>query len=139
MKRFLVLIASLLVCTMFVAPGAQADPIACAAAAPKPAKGQWYYRLIDGRKCWYQGKPMLPKSSLHWAKEKPRVGAEAEAPAEARTPVEARAVEPAPDMRPSTDGRNISTSPSADPNIWPAPVQDDTSFESRWQALKPRN
>src|SRR5262245_45552238 len=24
------------------------------------------YRLIDGRKCWYEGKPMLSKSLLHW-------------------------------------------------------------------------
>jgi hypothetical protein len=26
----------------------------------------WSYRLIDGRKCWYVGKPMLSKSLLHW-------------------------------------------------------------------------
>jgi hypothetical protein len=133
MKRLLILIASLLVCTMFAPPGAHAESIACAAAVPTPPKGQWYYRLIDGRKCWYEGKPMLPKSSLHWPKETPVVEAEA------MTPLEAEAATPVPDIRPSTDGRSISTSPPADPNIWPAPARDDTSFESRWQALKPRN
>ncbi len=138
MKRLLVLIASLLVCTIVVAPGAHAESIACAAEVPKPAKGHWYYRLIDGRKCWYQGKPMLTKSSLHWPKETPPAEAEAE------PPVQARAIEPAPEVRPSTDGRSVSdvsASPAPDPKIWPAPVKalDDTSFESRWQALKPRN
>ena len=132
MKRFLILIVNLLVSTMFVAPGAQAESIACAAAVPTPAKGHWYYRLIDGRKCWYQGKPMLPKSVLHWPKEKPVVEAEVATPA------------PPPEITPSTDGRSVgdvSASPPADPNIWPAPAPalDDTSFESRWQALKRRN
>lgn len=28
--------------------------------------GYWSWRLIDGRKCWYQGKPMLSKSELEW-------------------------------------------------------------------------
>ena len=43
MKRLLVLIASLLVGAIFVAPGAHAESIACAAEVPKPAKGHWYY------------------------------------------------------------------------------------------------
>ena len=29
----------------------------------------WSYRLIDGRKCWYQGKPLLSKALLEWPKE----------------------------------------------------------------------
>ena len=42
----------------------------CSAAAPSNPHGQfWSYRLIDGRKCWYEGKPMLSKSSLEWPKE----------------------------------------------------------------------
>lgn len=132
MKRLLILVASLFVCTMFVSPGTQAESIACAAAVPTPPKGSWYYRLIDGRKCWYEGKPMLPKSSLHWPKDKPVIEADAATPA------------PPPEIRPSTDGRgagDIGTSQPPDPNIWPAPppAGDDTSFESRWQALKPRD
>jgi hypothetical protein len=34
-------------------------------ASPNP-RGYWSWRLIDGRKCWYEGKPMLSKSSLEW-------------------------------------------------------------------------
>ena len=33
------------------------------------ALGWWSYRIIDGRKCWYEGKPRLSKSSLEWLLE----------------------------------------------------------------------
>jgi hypothetical protein len=38
----------------------------CSAERPSNARTYWSYRLIDGRKCWYEGKPMLSKSLLHW-------------------------------------------------------------------------
>src|ERR1700692_3826803 len=42
----------------------------CSAAMPSNPHGRWWsYRLIDGRKCWYEGKPMLSKSLLEWPKE----------------------------------------------------------------------
>jgi hypothetical protein len=41
----------------------------CSAAKPSNPHGRWWsYRLIDGRKCWYEGKPMLSKSLLEWPK-----------------------------------------------------------------------
>jgi hypothetical protein len=50
-------------------PNAQAKQ-QCSAAPPKNPHGQWWsYRLIDGRNCWYEGKPMLSKSLLEWPKE----------------------------------------------------------------------
>ena len=50
-------------------PNAQAKQ-QCSAATPSNAHGRWWsYRLIDGRKCWYEGKPMLSKSLLEWPKE----------------------------------------------------------------------
>jgi hypothetical protein len=50
-------------------PDAQAKQ-QCSAARPTNPHGQWWsYRLIDGRKCWYEGKPMLSKSLLEWPKE----------------------------------------------------------------------
>lgn len=130
MKRLLITSASasLLACATIVSSAADAQLIECAAEVPTPPKGQWYYRLIDGRKCWYEGKPMLPKSSLRWPKDPPVEKAEA-----------AEAVTPPAEVGPSTDGRNVSAAPPPDPNIWPAPAVDDTSFESRWQALKPRS
>ena len=49
-------------------PNAQAKQ-QCSAAAPlNPDERWWSYRLIDGRKCWYEGKPMLSKSLLEWPK-----------------------------------------------------------------------
>src|ERR1043165_3628071 len=39
----------------------------CSAERPANARTYWSYRLIDGRKCWYEGKPMLSKSLLHWS------------------------------------------------------------------------
>src|ERR1700756_848607 len=42
----------------------------CSAAMPSNPQGRWWsYRLIDGRKCWYEGKPMLSKSLLEWPEE----------------------------------------------------------------------
>src|SRR6478672_2539577 len=38
----------------------------CSTERPSNARSYWSYRLIDGRKCWYEGKPMLSKSLLHW-------------------------------------------------------------------------
>jgi len=29
--------------------------------------GYWSWRMIDDRKCWYEGKPMLSKDLLEWA------------------------------------------------------------------------
>jgi hypothetical protein len=49
-------------------PNAQAKQ-QCSAAAPSNPHGRWWsYRLIDGRKCSYEGKPMLSKSLLEWPK-----------------------------------------------------------------------
>jgi hypothetical protein len=50
-------------------PHAQAKQ-QCSVAMPANPHGQWWsYRLVDGRKCWYEGKPMLSKSLLEWPKE----------------------------------------------------------------------
>ena len=46
-------------------PTAQAKQ-KCSAAMPSNPHGYWSWRLIDGRKCWYEGKPMLSKSLLEW-------------------------------------------------------------------------
>ena len=43
----------------------------CSTERPSNARSYWSYRLIDGRKCWYEGKPMMPKSMLHWAPAEP--------------------------------------------------------------------
>src|SRR5258705_12431886 len=84
----------------------------CSAAMPSNPQGHWWsYRLIEGRKCWYEGKPGLSKSLLEWAVEvsaPPASGEEVAStvPEKARNPLNSQA--------------------------W-APSDPDT-FEARWRA-----
>jgi hypothetical protein len=102
------------------APAAQVKE--CRAAVPARAQGQWSWRLIDGRKCWYAGKTVIPKSALRWP---------AAAPAQAKAAVvapaaPARAAEAAP--------VSVIAEKRSDPMDAQARMTDDDSFESRWQA-----
>lgn len=126
MKRLLILGATVLAFASFSASTSRAETIACASEVPAARSGHWYYRIIDGRKCWYQGKAMMPKSSLYWPKS-------SVAEAEGSNSEEQRA-------KPTTDGRNIAASPpAAETTAWPTPVQNEISFESRWLGLRSRN
>src|SRR6266480_6175890 len=47
------------------APTAQAKQ--CSVAMPSNPQGHWWsWRLIDGRKCWYEGRTTISKSLLQW-------------------------------------------------------------------------
>jgi hypothetical protein len=135
MKRLLILAA--LACVGFPSIS-KAETIACAAEVPAGVKGHWYYRIIDGRKCWYDGKPMMPKTSLYWPKS-------TATDAKASTAPEQRAAAPvvAEDrpVKPATDGRSVAMpSSAAEPVAWPAPaVTNEISFESRWLGLHSKN
>ncbi len=89
----------------------------CSAVPPANQHGQWWsYRLIDGRKCWYEGKTMLSKSLLEW-------------PARAPPPPSARA---GVDEEPARELRD-KPGPPLDANAW---VPDDAeTFETRWRAI----
>src|SRR3954463_4015179 len=50
-------------------PAAQANQ--CSAEKPRDAQSWWSWRIIEGRKCWYEGKPKLPKSLLQWDEQAP--------------------------------------------------------------------
>jgi hypothetical protein len=68
MSRFALgaeMVGVLAVAFLFSATPSQAKQ--CSTERPSDARSYWSYRLIDGRKCWYEGKPMLSKSLLHWA------------------------------------------------------------------------
>ena len=54
--------------TLYSATSVQAKQ--CSAERPANARSYWSYRLIDGRKCWYEGKQMISKSLLHWSTPK---------------------------------------------------------------------
>jgi hypothetical protein len=43
----------------------EAAAIECAA-EPQSGKGHWSWRMIDGKKCWYPGRPGISKDKLHW-------------------------------------------------------------------------
>ena len=43
----------------------EAAAIDCAAEAPS-GKGHWSWRMIDGKKCWYPGRPGISKDKLRW-------------------------------------------------------------------------
>lgn len=84
----------------------------CIAGPPASQHGYWSYRLIDGRKCWYEGKPMLSKSLLAW-----------------------RAQAPAPAVLDREPSRELKDKPGnpLDAKAW---AQDDLdTFETRWRAI----
>ena len=68
-KHFCSVVLTVLFAVVFSMPMAMATATAkqqCSASVPSGAPGYWSWRMIDGRKCWYEGKPMLSKSSLEW-------------------------------------------------------------------------
>src|ERR1700716_4735571 len=92
-------------------PNAQAKQ-ECSAATPSNRHGHWWsYRLINGRKCWYEGKPMLSKSLLEWHKE---VSAQLNSNGELASVLQDKPSSP------------------LDSQAW-APTDSD-SFEARWRA-----
>lgn len=79
----------------------EAAAIECAAEPLASGKGHWSWRMIDGRKCWYPGRPGMSKDKLHWPAQTvaQRGGHD---PADARAAAAAAdtpsaAVQPAPD------------------------------------------
>lgn len=95
-------------------PTAQAKQ-QCHAAMPSNSHGYWSWRLIDGRRCWYEGKPMLSKSSLEW-------------PAHA-------SAQPHSNKEPESVLTEKPNDP-LDSNAW---TPDSDSFEVRWRAIMGRN
>ena len=54
-------------CVAALAMAGTAAALAKQSCSVGPAsRGYWSWRMIDGRKCWYEGKPMLSKSMLVW-------------------------------------------------------------------------
>ena len=119
---FVVLMAALSAALIPInAPAAQIKE--CRATVPAKAQGHWSWRLIDGRKCWYAGKTVIPKSALRWP---------ATTPAQAKAPVAAPVVQ-AKAAEATTVG--VATEKRSDPMNARAQMTDDAdSFESRWQA-----
>ena len=89
----------------------------CSAALPSNPQGHWSYRLIDGRKCWYEGENNFPKSLLQWSEQTPALSAFGK-------------TEPSQEelLPPVTQ----TVSPHAEPND----QSDSESFEASWRAVE---
>ena len=82
----------------------------CSASNPSNPHEYWSWRIIDGRKCWYKGRPMLAKSELEWA---------------------------APSLPAATSASEPVSAPArfpSDPLDAQAKSIDPESFEALWQA-----
>src|SRR3981189_3349029 len=90
----------------------------CSAAMPSNPHVYWFWRLIDGRKCWYEGKPMLSKSLLEWPSE---ASAQPDSNGEVASTVPEKA-------------RNPLNSQAWAPNSQPWAPSDPDTFEARWRA-----
>jgi hypothetical protein len=71
MKRFRLVVLAVCIAPVSFFSASPARAIQCSIERPSDARSFWSYRLIDGRKCWYEGKPMLSKSLLEWPALKP--------------------------------------------------------------------
>jgi hypothetical protein len=43
--------------------------IECQPHKPHGAREYWSWREVDGRPCWYAGRPGKPKHELHWSRD----------------------------------------------------------------------
>jgi hypothetical protein len=78
-KRIRLVVLAHCVVTVFLIGMPTAHAIQCRAARPSDQQGRWWaWRLIDGQKCWYEGRAMISKSSLQWSA---RHSVKAESPA----------------------------------------------------------
>jgi hypothetical protein len=110
----------------------------CSTAMPSSSNGKWWsYRIIDGRKCWYEGKPGLSKNLLAWsqtvsAEASPKVSAQpsrkevADAvSARRRDPLDAQAWSPKDAVQPWVPEEAVQ---ARTPNYIPE------TFEALWSA-----
>jgi hypothetical protein len=46
--------------------------IECSAELPPAPKEYWSWRIIDGKRCWYPGRPGMNKANLRWPQSEPQ-------------------------------------------------------------------
>src|SRR5262245_55250797 len=61
-------IIKLVTTMMLLALTTSAAAIECRTSKPVGAQEWWSYRIVDGRRCWYAGKPGMSKAQLQWAR-----------------------------------------------------------------------
>jgi hypothetical protein len=103
----------LLIGSGFIFFVSSAQAIECRAELPSHHTAHWTYRMLEGRKCWYEGRGMVSKALLHWSVSN---------------------VSAKPDPEPATSGQSAFSFES-EPSCCSRQVDDGESFESRWQAI----
>jgi hypothetical protein len=116
---------AVLIATLFLLSAPAAQAIQCSATPSSSQQGYWFWRQIDGRKCWYVGKAMVSKSLLHWP-----AGAAEKTASNAAKP--ARVTE-TPARVPEAPAR-VTEKHNAPLNAQARMPDDTDSFESRWRA-----
>jgi hypothetical protein len=102
---------------LILAPN-RAAALECVSAAPRDSR-YWSWRQIDGRRCWYPGRPGLSKSKLYWPT------ASSVASVKQRTSGMAA---PAPPVNADADELLLN-------GVWP-PLPPQDSFEERFVGTK---
>src|ERR1700746_4153285 len=99
-------------------PTALAKQQCSSAATPSHTHGFWSWRLIDGQKCWYEGKPGLSKSLLEWPGE--------------------TSARPASDEEVASTVEKPHNPPASQVGAPNSTVKDRDTFEARWVNIGPR-
>ena len=47
--------------------------INCRTELPPAAREYWSWRIIDGKRCWYPGRPGMSKANLRWPQSEPEL------------------------------------------------------------------
>jgi hypothetical protein len=102
----------LLIGSAFLFFVSSAHAIECRAELPSHHTTHWTYRILEGRKCWYEGKGMVSKALLNWSVSN---------------------VSAKPDPEPAASGQSASSFESE--HLCCSRQVDGESFESRWQAI----
>ena len=93
----------------------------CSAAEPSKPQKHWSYRLIDGRKCWYEGETNFPKSLLQWPEQTSALSPSSE-------------TESLPDEELMPPVKQTVSASSGKPDNQSEP--DSDSFDARWRGLE---
>jgi hypothetical protein len=63
MTRYLHLLAVTIVLSWATTASSAVE---CKAELPSARTGYWSWRIIDGKQCWYPGRPGMSKAELQW-------------------------------------------------------------------------
>jgi hypothetical protein len=114
----LVAFAALVLPPVFFTAMPAAEAKQCSDALPSHPQGHWTYRLIDGRKCWYEGEKNFPKALLQWPEQAAALSAFDKAEGGPKEPP----------LAPVTQTERLVVEPGS--------LTDLESFEARWRSIE---